>query len=500
MKGLDLAIDRDAQSPLYRQIGDQIRRRIRDGAIRPGDRLPTVRALADAMGVTRLTVHRAFRALKAEGWIEATVGRGSFARAAPEVPRVVPEVAPEGAPVGRALTPDDIMADIGLHGAREGIRNLAHAEPDPALMPAAAFWDCFAALRDDAAAHAQYIPSQGDPLLREACAALLHARGVEAGPDEVIVTSGVTQGLSLVAQALARPGDTVAVEQPTYLGLLHILKAQGLRAVGVPMDGEGPRLDALERCVAHDRPRFFYTIPSFHNPTGRNMTSRRRRDLMALASRHALHIIEDDIYHRLAYDAPAPPTLRSLDARGLVVYLDGMSKAALPGVRAGFVVAPRPLMDRLVSLRRASDLCGPAALQRALAVFFLEGHVDRQMKRILPRYRGRRDAAMKALAAQMPEGVTWSRPEGGFCTWVTLPGATALADLYRAALDRGVIIAPGEVFMVDPGPRRHLRICFGREAEKVVGEGIAILGELIAQRLRTPEPPRAALPDHATLV
>ena len=475
---IDLYLERESGRPLYRQISDQVRAGISDGRLRPGERLPTVRVLAEHLGVTRLTVHKAFRQMKANGWVEATVGRGTYVREPGAISSPV-----EGA--GRRLTADGVMADIQKFGGDARMSNMAHSEPDPSLIPADAFWDCLAELRNDLSSHLQYVAPQGDPGLRRELAVFVGGRGVRASQDDIVVTSGVTQGLSLVAQALARPGDRVAVEHPTYLGLLHILEAQGLQPVGVPLDRDGPRLDVLERIVIQERPRFLYTIPTFHNPTGRSMSKSRRRDLMALAERTGLFIVEDDIYHHLAYDRPAPPSLKSLDRRGLVVYLDGLSKAVLPGVRAGYAVASQPLLDRMVSLRRAADLCGPAMIQRALAEFLKRGLMTAQMKRVLPRYRKRRTALLTALRRAMPKGVTWTEPEGGFSCWLTLPAGFSSGDLYAAALERGLVVTPGEVFQVEPGAHAHLRLCFGNRSENEIREGVEILAGLIRARLET---------------
>ncbi len=498
---LTLHLERDGGRPLYRQIVDQIRDGIRAGRLRPGQRLPTVRALAGRLDVTRLTVHRAFRDLQTGGWLEATVGRGTFVRGGAPPAGAASGTVP-GSDPQRGLTADAVMAEILQYGADPKMKNLAHSEPDPSLIPAGAFWDCLESLRRDASAHLQYVSSQGDAALRREIAAFVRGRGIEARPDEILVTSGVTQGLSLLAQALGRPGDRVAVEQPTYLGLLHILEAQGLKPIGVPLDREGPRLDVLERVVAQDRPRFFYTIATYHNPTGRSMSKRRRRDLLALAERRGFTIVEDDIYHHLSYDRPPPPALRSLDRGGRVIYLDGVSKAVLPGVRAGYVLAGRPLLDRMLSLRRAADLCGPLTIQRALAEFLRRGMMASHMKRVLPRYRRRRDALMRALEKSMPEGVTWTRPEGGFCCWLTLPAGGAFRDLHRAALDRGLIVAPGEVFLVDPEPREgaHLRLCFGNQTEATIREAVAILAGLVRERMTGRPSPRRPMPDRAPLV
>lgn len=490
---LQINLDREAGRPLYQQIAAQIRAQIGAGQLPTGTRLPTIRQLSQSLGVTRLTVQSAYGELQAEGLIEATVGRGTFVASTAQ-PRSLM------ATLGRRINPDSVLNDLLQVTQIPVARSLAIADPDPMLFPAEEFWDSLGALRPNAAALLQYQLPQGDALLRVELAKLMQERGVEVVPDEIIVTSGVTQALSLVTQALARPGDTVVVEQPTYLGLLHILKAHGVRPVGVPLDAEGPQLDALERIAIQQRPRFFYTIPSFQNPTGICMSPARRRDVLALAERYGLLLVEDDLYSRLSYDNPAPPALKAGDSTGVVIYLDGVSKMLLPGLRVGYLVAPSPLREQLLSLRRSTDLCGPGLVHRALADFLHKGKLRTYLRRAVPRYRERRDTLLQALQRSMPDGVSWTTPEGGYCCWVTMPPSSALGDLYQAALARGVVFTPGEVFLAEAEPHRHLRLCFGSQPPDVIREAVGVVGELVHERLVQGERPRQQAHEWALLV
>ena len=471
---LDLQIKRAEPTALYRQIADQIRDRICDGHLPGGTRLPTVRRLAKEAGVTRLTVQNAYGELQSEGWIEATVGRGTF------VSQITPQRASYPA-FGQEATPDAVIKDIVELDQVVGIRSLASASPDPALFPADEFWQALAGLCDVSSLVA-YGSSQGDPRLRVVLADWLRERAIDAGPDAILITAGATQGLSLVAQALARPGDSVLVERPTYVGFLHTLKSQGLQPVGVPMDEEGPRLDVLERILVQQRPRFFYTVPAFHNPTGLCMAPARRRELLALAARHGLLIVEDDLYGRLAYDGPPPPALKALDSNDLVLHLGSFSKIFMPGLRLGYVVAPQPLHDQLLSLRRGADLCSPPLLQRALCTFLQGGGLKRHLRRVLPVYKTRRDVMLAALQRYLPDVVDWTRPAGGFCTWLTLPRRQGFADVQQAALQQGWAFAPGEAFLPQPEAGRHLRLCFGNQPPDVIRSGVELLGTLLHER------------------
>jgi DNA-binding transcriptional MocR family regulator len=470
-----LHINRERSQPLYQQIAEQIKMQISDGRLPIGTRLPTVRQLANTLGVTRLTVHSAYSELQSGGWVEATVGRGTFVAASAQ---------PEGlmTAAGRNLTPDGVLDDMRRITQMIGLRSLAYADPDPMLYPMREFWDSMLSLRNDPSMF-QYGSPQGDPVLRVEMAALLGEQGIEATPDEILITSGVTQGLALVCQALAHRGDVVAVEQPTYLGLLHILQMHGIQAAGVPLDADGVQLEALERVIVEQKPRFFYTISRFHNPTGLCPSLERRRALLALAARYRLTLVEDDIYGLLSYDGPPPPPLKALDSENSVIHLTSMSKVLLPGIRVGSVIAPRPIHEQMLPLRRANDLVGAQLMQRTVADFLRRGRLKVHVRRMLPIYRERRDALLRALSYWMPDGVEWTQPAGGFCCWLTLPGNEALDDLYAAALSRGMVFTPGEVFLAEPDDCKHLRLCYANQSPDTIRESVVVLAELIRERI-----------------
>ncbi len=485
---LHLNLQRESNVPLYRQIAGQIRARIAEGAMPAGARLPTVRQLAADAGVTRLTVQNAYQELQTEGWIEATVGRGTFVSAATRARLVATTI-------GRDTTPDAVIQEIVQLDQGGGVKSLANASPDPALFPEQEFWSALKDQESRTRTLTHYGSSQGEARLRVALVDWLAERDVEAMPDDILVTAGVTQGLALVGQALARPGDVVLVEQPTYVGLLHTLRSQGLRMVGIPMDEAGIDIEALERAVIREQPRFLYTIPNFQNPTGRCMAPARREALLAVARRHSLVVVEDDIYARIAYGGPPPGTLMAMDRDDLVIHVSSFAKIFMPGLRLGYVVAPPALQTRLISLRRATDLCSPPLLQHALADMLMAKTLQRHLARVLPRYRERRDAVCGALRRQMPKEACWTEPDGGFCVWLTLPHHN-FGGIQQAALRRGWAFAPGSAFMLEDDGAHHLRICFGHLLPAKIHEGIGVLAELVRERLDRP----AAVQDWTPLV
>lgn len=474
---MQFKLNRGGPQPLYAQLAQDIQRRIRSGALPPGARLPTVRELASQLGVTRLTVHSAYSELQAGGWVEATVGRGTFVAANAEPAAVLPET-------GRDLSPPSVLNDMLRMARLPGMRSLAMADAAPDLYPSRDFGRALEeALVSGGAAVMGYTSSQGDPLLRTTLADLLRERAINAGPDEIMITSGVTQGLSLLARTLARPGDAVIVEQPTYLGLLNILSAQGIRAISVPIDDQGLVVEELEPLIQEQRPRFIYSIPVFQNPSGVCLSPARRAELLDLIGRYRIPLVEDDIYSQLVYEGTAPPALKADDHNGLILHLGSFSKSLLPGARIGYLVAAPHMISRLVAAKQADDLCSPPLLQRALALFIQHGWLASHLRRVIPRYRERRDALMTAMAQYFPSGLRWTTPHGGFCSWVALPPNISIADLYLAATERGVAFAPGDVFFAERPPHPYMRLAFSSLPPELISEATQILGQIIGSHL-----------------
>ncbi|HJZ50341.1 MAG TPA: PLP-dependent aminotransferase family protein [Roseiflexaceae bacterium] len=473
---MQIALNRASPQPLYAQLAQDIQRRIRSGALPPGARLPTVRELARQLGVTRLTIHSAYSELQAGGWVEATVGRGTFVAAQPEPTALLPEPA-------RELSPRGILNDMLQMARLPGMRSLAMADAAPDLYPQREFARALEEALSSGTSALGYTAPQGDPLLRTTLADLLRERGISAGPDEIVVTSGVTQGMSLIAHTLARPGDSVIVEKPTYLGLLNILNVQGIRAIGAPMDDDGLVVGALEELILKHRPRFIYTIPVFQNPSGVCLSPARRAALLALIERYRVPLIEDDIYSQLVYEGAAPPALKADDQSELVLNIGSFSKSLLPGARVGYIVATPQTIGRLVGAKQADDLCSPPLLQRALALFIQHGWLSTHLRRVIPRYRERRDALMIAMARHFPSELRWTTPQGGFCSWVTLPSGASTIDLYLAGIERGVAFAPGDVFFAEPAPKPYIRLSFSSLPPELIGEAIQVLGQVFSSHL-----------------
>lgn len=475
MMPLDLTLNRAGRQSLYRQIAEQIRQRIGDGRLPANTRLPPVRHLAQELGVTRLTIQNAYGELQADGWVEATVGRGTFVSSAVQTMSLQPNI-------GQYLTPHSAINDMLAINQVVGVRSMAMAHADSSLFPVDELWTHLERLRPRAHVLLGYGPLQGDMELRLVLSEMLREDGITAVPEDILITSGAMQGLALATGALARPGDNILIDQPTYLGILNIVQAQGVHPIHAPLAPNGPDTAVLENLIRQHRPRFYYTIPNYHNPTGVCQTLAQRQAILQLAQTHDLMIVEDDIYGKLGYGEPAP-TLKSLDTDDRVLYLSSFSKMLMPGLRIGYLLTPPALRAQLHALRCATDLCGNDLWQRALAHFVRDGGLKRHLRRVLPVYRERRDALLAALDRHMPAPVQWTQPEGGFSCWLTLPRCFARGELYQIALQNGFAFTPGEAFLLESPAHEQLRLCFGGLNPDGIHAGIRLLSDLIRERL-----------------
>lgn len=478
---MQLQIERQAQRPLYLQVAEQIQERIRSGALPTGSRLPPIRELARELGLTRLTVHNAYAELQADGWIESFVGRGSFVAARPGA---LAQTRPSAVLPPQPRYQPGTLGEIMRLAHQPGMLSFAQAAAAPETFPMREFGRALqAVLAQSGAALFDYGATQGEAILREQLATLLLDRGLQVTPEQILVVGGAQQGIDIVLRALVHEGDTVLVEEPTYLGMVERMQVQGLRLVAVPIDEQGIRPDALHAAIEAHQPRLLYTIPTFHNPTGISMSQARQEALLDIARRHDLPVLEDDIYGLLSYDGAAPLPLKARDTTGSVIYLTSFSKVLMPGLRIGLLVADAPLLASLIGIKRLSDLHAPQITQHALAEYLARGSFTAHLRATRALYRERRDAMAGSLRRYMPDDVEWTAPAGGLSFWVALPRGLRSAELYDAAIERGVAFAPGQVFFPEQPTRSYMRLSFAARAPDEIDRGIAILGELLHERL-----------------
>ncbi|MFA5844251.1 MAG: PLP-dependent aminotransferase family protein [Coriobacteriia bacterium] len=340
------------------------------------------------------------------------------------------------------------------------------------------------AIRHEGASALQYGSSDGRPELRAIIAELMAEIGVRISPGDLIVTAGAQQGLDLLAKIFIDPGDTIVTEGPTYVGALQAFSAYQPNMVCVPMDDDGMRVELLEAELARLGPRgakFIYTIPNFQNPAGVTLCAERRRRLLELAREYDIPVIEDDPYGRLRFEGGHMKPLRALDDE--VIYLGTFSKIFAPGLRLGWMTAPKPILAKVLLAKQAADLCGSNFAQVAAERYFRGTRWRSVLRDLTETYARRRDAMLESLAEHFPPEAHWTRPEGGFFVWVTLPEFLDTGALLPEAVEHGVTFVPGTGFFPDGRGRNQMRLAFCYAEPDAIREGIRRLGEVLEGRL-----------------
>jgi len=370
---------------------------------------------------------------------------------------------------------------------RPGIVSFAGGLPSAKTFPVAEFARaCATVLRDDAAAALQYSASEGYGKLLEMVAGRLPWA---VDPGQILITTGSQQGLDLVAKVLIDADSPVMVETPTYLGALQAFTPMEPRIVSVRSDESGVDVDDLTRKHVAGT-RFLYVLPNFQNPTGRTMVEARRAALVERAAQLGLPLVEDNPYGDLWFDAPPPPPLTARNPDGCI-YLGSFSKVLAPGLRLGFLVAPKAVFPKLLQAKQAADLHSPGFNQRVIADVMQGGFLDRHVPTIRALYKAQRDAMLAALSREMPgadeedpdQRMTWNKPDGGMFLWARLPKGMDAIALLPKAVDKGVAFVPGAAFFADTPDPRSLRLSFVTPSVAEIERGVAALAAAVRENM-----------------
>jgi DNA-binding transcriptional MocR family regulator len=483
---MDIALERGAgreRRTVYRQISDHIRLEVADGRLEAGDRLPAIRDLARDLGVNRDTVALAYEELVNAGITVSTVGRGTFvapARAsdAPSVEDFHPALSPL---TERLLDFERARPRFG--GATNAVP-MHSLVPDESLYPADEFRRTLnRVLQRSGPELLLYGDPQGHLGLRETLAGRFQRDGIDVDANGIVLCHGASQGISLGLRLFAQAGDVVALEEPTYNNALAAVRGLGLQIAPVPMREAGPDLATLDRILAQPEVKVLYTIPTFHNPLGTTTSVDHRHQLLEIAARHRKPVIEDGYETDLRFSGRPIPSLAALDRTGVVLHLFSFSKSLFPGARVGAITARGRLVEALLALKQATDLSDSLPFQAALAEFAATGAYDRHLGRVRRVLRERCDALLDALAAEMPHGTRWTRPDGGLQVWVELPEGVETRDLLSDADAAGVLFAPGSQFNHDGRSSNGLRLTFAMAEPEALRAGASALARVVAERL-----------------
>jgi 2-aminoadipate transaminase len=371
------------------------------------------------------------------------------------------------------------------------IISLAGGMPDPATFPVEEFAEITqVVIKADYRKSLQYGTTEGDKRFRQAVIDWLAQDHLPLTLGEVITTSASQQGLDLMSKVFLDPEDLVFCDLPTYLGALQAFTAYHAQKVGVPIEEDGMNLDLLESRIveakkAGKRAKLIYLIPSFHNPTGITLSVRKRKQILEIAEKHNLMIIEDNPYGWLRYDGESLPSLKSLDRNGRVVLLVSFSKLLCPGLRLAILAAPPEIVSEIVKLKQPTDLCTPPFTQ-SLAYHYLAAHdFQARINQLRTVYRHKRDVMLDSLQKYLPPHaeIQWTKPQGGFFIWVRLPEFVDATKLFKRSIERKVAFVIGSAFYADGGGKNTLRLSFAEQKPEMIREGIRRLGRAIEEEI-----------------
>jgi 2-aminoadipate transaminase len=481
---LDLVdLKRDGEVSLTQQLVDRFAAAIDGGMLEPGEKLPTTRALAAEAGINHLTAARVYRRLAELGYVTATVGRGTFVRT------LAPAAAEERGDEWQSyVLPDrpvnygeQVLEDAFRLATRPGVLSLSTGWPSPRFYPTEELAAITARVFEEEGGEAiSYINSEGLYTLREQLAAAGREFGFASEPEEIIVTSGARQAIDIVTREVVEPGDVVAIESPTFIGMLSSLRSTGARVIGIPVDENGLDVDAFEQVLARHEVKLCALQTECQNPTGRDLSPERRERLAQLALERNFFVLEDAVYSAVRFEGERVPPLRAA-APGHVIYVDSLSKAVGGGLRLGWIAARGPVFERLAMAKLETDFHTATLTQHIAARFLADGGRERQLEASLPWYRSQRDALMEALERHLAGEYRAARPAGGHHVWVTLERPLDERDLYAEAARHGVTFTPGGVVTVERQPQTSFRLTFSLLEPEELDEGVRRLARAIRE-------------------
>ena len=473
-------LQRGADISITAQLVGLVKAAVERGDLRPGDKLPTTRSVAEEAGLNHLTVVRAYRRLAQEGYVTATRGRGTFVRQAPPAggPReerwqhaVLPEA--------RRSYVNQVVADTWVPPSDQDHVNLATGWASPELHPATELGRMSAEVFAEAGAAAlMYGDPDGLWRLREELARRGAASRFAGDPDEIMVTTGARQAIDLVCRTILRPGDVAVTESPTFIGALASMHCAGARVLGVPYDQDGIDVDALQAILARHEVKLVSVQSGSQNPTGQDMTAERAERLVELARERSFFILEDGVYATVRFGVPEPPRIRSR-APDHVIYVDSLSKTIGGGLRLGWLAASGEIRRRLTELKLATDYQSPTLTQYLAHRWLSSGAHDRHLRRINVVYARRCEAMVESLRRRLDDEVVVMPPKGGHHVWVTFRRPLDERLLLSEALRHGVSFTPGGAITIEGDGLTGLRLSFSLLDEQRIDEGVRRLAAAV---------------------
>ena len=470
---------------LYLQVAGGLEKMIDDDVLKIGDKLPSVRVLSDEYGISMGTAFQAYYHLEGKGLIEARPKSGYYVRfnqkRFPELPKMTqPDPLSHDVSVKEMIA--SIYSDIASHNAR--IINFALAVPDPSLLPAAKInKSVMQALRNSKDSCISYEHTQGNAELRKQVAKLAFNWGGKVKPDDIVITGGCLEAITLCIKAITQPGDTVAVESPNYFGIFQALENLGLKVVEISSSPvTGLDLEGLQQAIKKYPVKACIVIPNFNNPLGGCMPDENKKKLVEIISQKNIPLIEDDIYGELYFGKTRPRTCKYYDTKGLVMYCSSLSKSLSPGYRIGWTI-PGKFLEQVKQIKRINNISSPTLTQAAMAHYLQHGRYEYHLKTIRKALHTQSLRYLQAIIDHFPEDTKVSRPHGGFILWVQLNKKVNTFKLRVEAMKHHISIVPGKIFSASCNYNNCIRISFGKPWDDEADSGLMILGKLIKKML-----------------
>ncbi|MGE7590990.1 PLP-dependent aminotransferase family protein [Peribacillus sp. NPDC101480] len=476
---MQIDIQRNTGVSLSKQIYQSIVDRIRSGLLEEGLNLPSVRTLSKQLEVSLVTVVKAYKQLELDGFVTSIQGKGTFVKTKIREKKREKEAFPS---YDWQLSLQDYLPRSQFaryHMAPQKV-HLSSSMIDPKLLPNRYFGqEVQRVLSENPELLSIYGNIQGDSQLRSEMSAYLKKSGVLSTPENILVTSGLQQGIDLIARTFVGPGDVVIMEAPTYPGAIDIFRGRGATILTVPVDKDGMRIDILQNMCEKHKPKVIFTIPTFHNPTGVVMSLKRRKQLLDIARSIHCIIVEDDPCSEIYFKKKPPVTLKSMDQFGNVIYLKGLSKTIAPSCRIGILTAAGSIFNRLLAAKANADLGSPLLTQKAIIPLINSKRMIDHTKKLRTALKIRRDLVLDLLTSLSPEGVSWTIPEGGLNVWISLPSWIDSHFLLSEAKKQQVTFLPGTACFTSGQENNHLRISYSYLNEELLTQGITTLCNIL---------------------
>ncbi|MFZ5943504.1 MAG: PLP-dependent aminotransferase family protein [Bacillota bacterium] len=469
----------DNNSPRYLQIAKIIISGIQDGSFLQGSKLPAERELASLFGVSRTTAINTYRYLEQQGLVNSKKGSGTFVAKK----KFTANAGKHEIPWNQIFRPytqtsmSSLMNELLSNPLTKDTISLDAGMPNPKFYPLERFKKIFRTIDFSKAKYFGHIPIEGLQLLRESIANLLRENCIQASFNNILVTSGSQQGIYLISKVFIEPGDYVIVESPTYIGAIQVLQAAGAKILSLPVE-KGLSLNILEDYLVRYRPKFFYTIPTYQNPTGKVMSFVERKQLLEMAARHRLIIVEDDPYSEFYYEEKPPLPIKALNGYEGCIYLSTFSKMLMPGLRLGYIAAHPSLINRITMEKQYIDLHSNNFSQWLLFHYLSDNNLKEHLSLVRKEYKTRRDILHSELKQLINGDLEVYLPSGGFYLWCKILFNCTSRKLLQEALKTGISFVPGDAFDISSG-NKEFRLCFTSNDADALQEAVKRLHQAI---------------------